>query len=257
MDHDIPKETLDTVVDLLCNNDKAGAILVYYRASDKPLEQAWEAIQHILIDLGEDGNSLPEQAEKDFSYSVVQYYLKSAIARCQDNLPFMAAFLLFLALSIVMIVPRGTKVVNAIRSWSWPSTDATVVNATSYPGPRTTRPPYTSTTYTDFTFHYKIEGQEYTDSRRREVILSDKFIRSGDVLSIAYNPNNPTVTVYDGELGIIRLLAYMLAIALGLIPLILCIFFGSFVVFMELGRKRLKRLDRQVKRLDSTILGGK
>ena len=253
MDHDIPAETLNTIADLLCNNDKAGAILVYYRASDKPLEQSWEAIQHILIDLGEDVNSLPEQAEKDLSYSVVQYYFKGAIARYQENLPFMVAFLLFLALSFVMIVPRGIKVVNEIRSWSWPSTDATVVSAKSYPGPRTTRPPYTSTTYTDFTFRYKVEGQEYTDSRRRDVILSDKIIRSGDVLSIAYNPNNPSVTVYDGELGIIGILAYTLAIALGLIPLILCIACGSVIIFMELGRKRLKRLDRQVKRLNSTI----
>lgn len=255
MEHDIPEETINTVVDLLCNNDKEGAMLVYYRASDKTLDQTWAAIQHILVDLGEDRNNQPKQAEKDFSYSIVQYYLKDAlakpsqraIARCQENIVVIAIFFLCLTLSAVRIVPSSIKIVNEIRSWSWPSTEATVVTAKKNGSYRSTRPPYTSWSYLDMTFQYEVGGQEYTD-RRKKIRYRDQVSQPGDVFSIAYNPNRPTLTVYEGEIGIGGLLTHLLAIAIGMMPLVVCLCIGSFIVSMERDRKRLARLDRQIKR---------
>ena len=265
MEHDVPKETLNLVVDLLCNNDKEGALLAYYRASDKTLDQTWDAIQHILMDLGEDINDQPQQADKDFSYSIVQYYLKNALAKpsqraiawFRENILVIAIFLICLALSALRIVPSSIKVTNEIRSWSWPSTEATVITAKQNGSYRSTRPPYTSWSYLDMTFQYEVEGQEYTDRRKKvRYSDSDQFSKPGDVFSIAYNPNRPTLTVYEGEIGIVGILTHLLAIAIGLIPLVVCICIGSFIVSMERDRKRLARLDRQIKRQENIRMAG-
>ncbi|MBT9316335.1 hypothetical protein [Leptothoe spongobia] len=70
----IPQETLEKIVDFLCEGNKADAILLYHQAGNVDLEHAWIAIQDILTDLGEESAALSNRAMDDSAYLEAQYY---------------------------------------------------------------------------------------------------------------------------------------------------------------------------------------
>lgn len=71
---DISQEKLDKIVALLCEDNRADAMLLYRRATSVELETAWAAIQDILIDLGENSADLPKRTIDDDAYLEAQYY---------------------------------------------------------------------------------------------------------------------------------------------------------------------------------------
>lgn len=84
---DIPQERLDKIVDLLCENNRADAILLYRQAATVELETAWAAIQEILVDLGEDSANLPKRAVDDDAYLEAQYYAKWGLTESRRSEP--------------------------------------------------------------------------------------------------------------------------------------------------------------------------
>ena len=244
MDNDIPEETFNTIIDVLCEGDKTGAMLIYYRASGEDLERTWSAVQEILIELGEDTRDLPKKATDDPCYRALKYYLTAdATTRLKDIIQFSLFALVLLGMAAYLLVPHSTRLFTSLRSFFWPSTEATVVKAKTYsrrsPGSRYSQ---SSTDYMDFIFRYEVNGQEYTDSRQRIAyyeLFGDRPFKPGDMFSITYNPNDPAFTVYDKQ--IYRL---VVMIAIGLILLA----FGTLGTMaawsVEHDYRRLKRLDR-------------
>ncbi|MBE9069276.1 hypothetical protein IQ260_21775 [Leptolyngbya cf. ectocarpi LEGE 11479] len=82
---DIPQERLDKIVDLLCEDNRADAMLLYCQTATVELETAWAVIQDILIDLGEDSANLPKRAVDDDAYLEAQYYAKWCLTESRNS----------------------------------------------------------------------------------------------------------------------------------------------------------------------------
>ncbi len=243
MDNEIPQETFNAIVDALCENDKTGAMLLYYRASDEDLDRAWTAIQEILVELGEEAGDLPKKAADDPSYHALKHYLTAdAATRQKDIIQFSLFALVLFGIAAYLLVPHSTRLVTSLRSFSWPSTEATVVKARTYSRRSSgSRYPQSSTNYMDFIFRYEVDGQEYSDSRRRVAyydLFGDKPLKPGDSFPITYQPDNPAVTIYDKQ--IYRLLV---TIAIGLILFVVGALGAMAAWSVEHNHRRLKRLD--------------
>lgn len=83
---DIPQERLDKIVDLLCEDNRADAMLLYRQTATVELETAWAAIQDILVDLGENRANLPRRAVDDDAYLEAQYYARWCLTESSINI---------------------------------------------------------------------------------------------------------------------------------------------------------------------------
>lgn len=241
MANDLPQQTIESIVDALTQSDKATAILRAYRSGGGGLEDAWQAVQTILIDLGEDADDQPENAIGDPAYLETRDYLASA-AGSRWRAPVRSTLALaLLIVAAVVLVRYSARLVISLRSFTWPSAEAAVVKSKTYAESRSTQRGHSRQTYMDFVFRYEVDGREYTGSRHRvqyHELFGGKPLGPGDSITIFYNPRNPAHVIYQR-----RIYKTLLAIFAGICMLVA----GTFWTWYERSRyksgKKLRSVD--------------
>ena len=241
----VPPDLADKMIDALGSNDKALAILLYYRTCGGDLENAWTIVQQMVRDLGDDGD-LPANPLHDPSFREIKGYLTiDRPARWRRFLGTMALAIIIFGFPAYVLVGKSARLKTSLQSLFWTATPATIVKVRSYSKRRYQQQRTVDRYYQDFVYRYEVDGREHTGFRRKfqyYPALGDKALKTGDPIDIFYNPANPSQSLYDRK---IYHLVVTILINLGLVV------FGGLVAAFALARERrwrqLQRIDRHLR----------
>ncbi len=240
---DTPDKSTDAVKKALTEGDSQRALLLAFRAGDEDLDHAWTNVQGIRADL--DGQDLPKKAKDDACYRIVKHYLNgNAVPRWrQALLSSLIVLLLFASAAFILVVHTG-KFISSVRSLSWPTTEATVLMSVNYTKKWTVDGAEQDAIFMNFYFSYQVEGKEYKVIKKKVPYYAEmghKPFKRDDHFTIAYDPNNPEVVVYDRQLY-----DRYFVIPIGLVLLAIAIYLVAVEWSREKNYRRLLRIDKEL-----------
>ena len=238
-------ELSDELIDLIARGDRAAAILACYRAKGGDLENAWENVRRLSIELGESSAALPKSAAVDQSIKDLRAYLAQNFwERRKDQIQAGTFAIVLLGFVGYLVFIHLPPLVVDLRSYFWSATDAVIVKVRTYSESRQVQMRRETSNYMDYRFRYEVAGQEFIQGQSRVPyyeFFGESAFSVGDRVTISYNPSDPSQSLHKRAV-------YKRSIRLffALILLVFAVLAAWYVCSRERTFRRLGQLDARL-----------
>ena len=213
---------------------RARAILFYIRKYGGTPRDAWHAIDGLC------DTSPFDAPDQDPHVGTVERYLAGRHS-FKHNLACTLITLGVIAISALIVFRSWSEFAKGIDSYSWETTNATVVNARYYGNRRYSQGREVDNHFVDYQFRYPANGCTYSHSISRqpfvELFDGPKW-RSNDTIAVVVDPDDPSRAIH-----IRRMYHRTLPVLLGVVIMLPAIGLLLLATCFEISYRDLQRCD--------------